>query len=56
MSIIKERKSFICEISKSKKLDDELFRISKEKRLFSHIWLQGIIYKVLYILAYLLYL
>ena len=49
--IFKERKSFICELSKCNKIDDNLFKISNEHSQFTHIWLQGIIFKVQQVLS-----
>jgi hypothetical protein len=44
--IIKERKTFICELSRCTASNDDLYKISNETTLFSHIWLQGIVFKV----------
>jgi hypothetical protein len=46
MTSLKERKSFICELSKCKQINDNLFQISNESIKFSQIWIQGFLIDV----------
>ena len=46
MLTMKERKSFICELSNYNRIDDDLFKIVNQSSQFSQVWIQGIVLKV----------
>ena len=54
MTSLKERKSFICELSKCKQINDSIFQISNDSFKFSQIWIQGFVIGV-FILIYFYY-